>query len=125
MTNQTSFPFACRQCGFCKEAFRIDGGGGSGGYESARFREWFCSNGCLQLARLFNSEPGVFNKASHDALIKTYNNCFTKVKSNGDVIHIPRKNAEETRMDIEDGKIYLIRSIYERTSDDNHFGRYD
>ena len=125
MTSQSSPPFACRQCGFCKEAFRIDGGGCSSGHESTRFSEWFCSNSCLQLARLFNSEPGEFNKVAHDSLIKTYNTCFTKVQSNGRVIHIPRKNAEETRMDIENGKIYLIRSIFERTSDDNHFGKYD
>ena len=125
MSTQTSFPFACRQCGFCKEAFRVDGGGGSGGYESAQFRQWFCSTGCLQLARLFNSEPGEFNKVAHDSLIKTYNNCFTKVKRNGEVIHIPRKNDKEVRNDIEAGRIFLIRSIHERTNDDNHFGKYD
>ena len=122
-TQTTTLPFACRQCGFCKEAFRIGGGGCCGGYESARFSEWFCSNGCLQLTRLFNSEPGEINKVAQDSLIQTYNNCFTKINSNGKSIHIPRKNAEDTQIDIENGKIYLIRSIYERTSDD--FGKYD
>jgi hypothetical protein len=123
MTSQAHSPFPCRQCGFCKEASRIGGGGCSSGYESAQFREWFCSNGCLQLTRLFNSEPGEIHKVAHDSLIQMYNRCYTKLNSNGVVIHIPRKNAEETQMDIENGKIYLVRSVYEPTSDD--FGKYD
>ena len=76
MTTQRTRPFACRQCLFCKEAFRVDGG--ADGIESFRHGGWFCSGGCLQLANLFSSEPGEINQYTRDALINAYNNCYTK-----------------------------------------------
>ena len=123
MTTQTSPPFKCRQCGFCKEAFRTDGGGN--GFESARHGAWFETGTCLQLANLFTSEPGAVNHLARDALIKTYNNCYTKVGKDGEVIHLPRVNADKVAREVREGKIFIIKSVYEKTSDDNHFGNYD
>ena len=121
--HQTSRPFACRQCEFCKEAFRVDGG--ASGIESPRHSAWFCSGGCLQLANLFKSSPGNINEYARDSLIKTYNNCYTYISKDGEYVHIPRKNEETTENDIRRGDIYLIKSIYEDTTDDNHFGKYN
>ena len=123
MTTQTSSPFACRQCEFCKEAFRVDGG--ATGIESARHGAWFCSGGCLKLANLFKSEPGSVNPYARDALINTYNNCYTYL-SKGEIVHVPRRNDERVSNEIDNGRIYLIKSLYQHTSDDNnHFGKYD
>ena len=120
-TSQTSRPFACRQCGFCKNAFRVDGG--ADGIESYKHSTWFCSGGCLQMANLFNSNPGEINQLTRDALIQTYNNCYTYV-SDGDVIHIPRRNEVITENDVKNKNIYLIKSMYQSTHDE-YFGKYN
>tara|TARA_Y100001980_G_C14473242_1_gene252999 strand:+ start:585 stop:953 length:369 start_codon:yes stop_codon:yes gene_type:complete len=122
MTTQRSAPFACRQCGFCKEAFRVDGG--AVGIESREHASWFCSGGCLQLANLFKSAPGSINTSHRDALINTYQNCFTYI-SNGEVVHIPKINEKKTRKDIDARMIYLVKGLYENTSDNNHFEKYN
>ena len=123
MTTQTSPPFGCRQCGFCKDAFRIDGG--ATGIESARHGAWFATGTCLQLANLFASEPGAINPQVRDALIQTYNNCYTKIGKNGELIHLPKINAEKTSREVRNGKIFIVKSVYEKTTDDNNFGKYD
>lgn len=123
MTTQTSPPFGCRQCGFCNEAFRVDGG--STGIESARHGAWFATGACLQLANLFASEPGEINESARDALIKTYNNCYTKVGKDGERIHIPKINAEKVDREVREGKIFIVKGVYDKTTDENHFGKYD
>ena len=122
-SQQTSPPFGCRQCGFCKEAFRVDGG--ATGIESVQHGSWFATGTCLQLANLFASEPGAINPSARDALIKTYNNCYTKVGKDGELIHLPRVNAEKVAREVKQGKIFIVKGIYEKSTDDNHFGKYD
>ena len=122
MTTQRSAPFACRQCCFCKEAFRVDGG--ASGIESLKHASWFCSGGCLQLANLFKSAPGSMHPSQRDALINTYHNCFTYI-SNGETVHIPKINEKKTQKDINNGMIYIVKGVYENTSDENHFNKYN
>jgi len=118
----TTRPFPCRQCLFCKEASRIDGG--CSGVESFNHGGWFCSGTCLQLANLFSSEPGKINNLIRDSLINTYNKCYTKTYQ-GDKIHIPRLNAEKVNNEVKCGDIYLIKSQYEHTTDGENFNKYD
>lgn len=115
MSTQYTKPFACRQCLFCKDAFRIDGG--ATGIDSFKHGGWVCSGGCLQLANLFSSEPGEMNHYVRDALIKTYNKCYIKTDNNGNEIHIPRLNSENIYNEISRGNIYLIKSVYEHSSE--------
>ena len=118
MTTQTSRPFACRQCQFCKEAFRMDGG--ATGMESYELGGWFCSHGCYNMARLFEgSDNGTFNQGMKHNLINTYQNCYTKTVYNeenmcNEEIPIPKINAMRTRDSIERGDIYIVKSEAER-----------
>lgn len=122
-TTQTSFPFACRQCGFCREAFRVDGG--ATGIDSSRHQAWFCSSTCHQLANLFSSEPGEIHPNIRNSLIKTYNNCYTYLGKDGKLINIARVNHEKVSREVREMKIFIVKGVYENVSDDNHFGKYD
>lgn len=123
MSAQSVRPFACRQCGFCKDTFRIDGG--ASGQESVELGAWFCSGGCYNIARLFQSSPGDINQSVRDNLIATYNNCFTFTNKNGDTVHMPKINARRARDDVEQGAIKIIKGQFENTNDDGQFGKYD
>ena len=119
---QTSRPFACRQCFFCKDSFRVDGG--ASGMESAQFKAWFCSYGCYNLARHFGDNDGTFNHDMRKNLTDTYNNCFTKQTVDPEtgminIVHVPKINAEKTRRSVKKREIYIVKGIYERDEEPN------
>ena len=105
----TSRPFPCKQCAFCNEAFRIDGGGGSDGIDSFKMKAWFCSGGCYNMARLFGEDNGTFNQQMKHSLIETYNNVYINEK--GD--NIPNINSEKIRNAVDRGDIHIVKGLYE------------
>ena len=36
-----------------------------------------------------------------------------------------KMNEEKISREVRNGKIFIIKGVYEKTTDDNHFGRYD
>ena len=94
--------------------------------DSYELGAWFCSHGCYNMARLFSgSDNGTLNQQMKHNLINTYNNCYTKLGKDGELIHLPRVNAEKVAHEVREGKIFIVKGVYEKTTDDNHFGKYD
>ena len=107
----TSRPFPCKQCAFCNEAFRIDGGGGGSdsGVDSIDMHAWFCSGGCYNMARLFGEDNGTFNQAMKHNLIETFNRVY--INENGD--NIPKINREKVNYEVDRGEIRIVKGLYE------------
>jgi len=108
MSFQRSTPFLCKQCNFCKDAERVDGG--AIGVESLEYRAWFCSPVCYQLKRLFQGDSGL-NRENKQQLIKTYNNCFIKTIGNKD-FHVADINEKRVNRMVRSGQIKIIKDLY-------------